>query len=58
MSFEGDSGGFVYVGVYRSIIPTPISTGGSSISLTGGTGKQFMIVCITKNWIKHSGIDM
>ena len=24
----------------------------------GGTGKQFMIVCITKDWIKYSGIDL
>ena len=23
-----------------------------------GTGKQFMIVCITKDWIKYSGIDL
>ena len=24
----------------------------------GGTGKQLMIVCITKDWIKYSGVSM
>ena len=36
---------------------TSHNNGGSRISLKGGTGKQFMIVCITKDWIKYSGID-
>ena len=37
----------------------PLDTGGSRISLKGGgTGKQCMIVCITKDWVKYSGIDL